>query len=53
MKQENNPLYTLKTVKHDGGNIKVWGAMSWHGIGPQIKIDGNFINRSAKVYYKT
>lgn len=40
MKQENNPLYTVKTVKHGGGNIKVWGGMSWYGVGPLVKIDG-------------
>ena len=41
MKQENNRLYTLKTVKYNGGNIKIWGAMSWHGISLLVKIDGN------------
>ena len=41
VRQENNPLYTLKSVKHGGGNIKVWGTMSWHGIGPLVKINGN------------
>lgn len=28
------PLYTKKTVKHGGGNIKVWGCFSYSGVGP-------------------
>lgn len=26
--------YTIKTVKHGGGNIKVWGCFSYDGVGP-------------------
>lgn len=32
--QELIPKYTIKTVKHGGGNIKLWGAFSWYGVGP-------------------
>ena len=53
MKQENKPLYILKTVKHGVGNIKVWGAMYWHGIGLLFKIDGNLDQYNYKYVFKT
>jgi len=31
---EYNPLYTVKTVKHGGVKIMVWGCFSYHGVGP-------------------
>lgn len=39
--QEFKPQYTKKTVKHGGGNIKLWGSFSWYGVGPLHLIDGN------------
>ena len=41
LKQENNPLYTLKTVKHGGDSINDWEAISCHSNGPLVKINGN------------
>lgn len=38
--EEFNPRYTKKTVSHFGGNIKVWGAFSWRGVGPIVRISG-------------
>lgn len=35
-----DPKYTLETIKHGGGNVMVWGAFSWHGVGPIIRIAG-------------
>lgn len=32
--QELNPRNTIKTVKHGGGNIKIWGCFSYAGVGP-------------------
>jgi hypothetical protein len=29
-----NPKYLVRTVKHGGGKIQVWGSFSWFGIGP-------------------
>ena len=30
-----------KKVKHGGGNIKVWGCISWEGTGRLALVDGN------------
>lgn len=32
--EELNPRCTLGTVKHGGGNIKMWGCFSYSGVGP-------------------
>ena len=38
--QELSPRYTLKTVKHGGGNGIVWGSFSWCGVGSLHRIQG-------------
>lgn len=38
--KELNPRYTIKTVKHAGGNVIVWGCFSWNGVGPLHRIQG-------------
>ena len=38
--QELSPRYTLKTVKHGGGNVIVWGSFSCCGVGLLHKIHG-------------
>lgn len=35
-----NIKYTQKTVKHGSGSLMVWGAFSWHGVRPIVKIEG-------------
>lgn len=35
-----DPRYTIKTIKHGGGNVMVWGAFSWYGVGPIHRIEG-------------
>lgn len=37
---EYDPRYTIKTVKHGGSSIMVWGCFSYRGVGPIHKIDG-------------
>jgi transposase len=37
----------VQTVKHGGGNIMIWGCMTWHGPGFISKIDGGL---DAKLY---
>lgn len=37
--QALNPKYTIKSIKHGGGRILCWGAFSWHGVGPIIRIN--------------
>ena len=36
LKEEN----IQKTVKHEGGNIMVWGCFAWSGIGNLVQIEG-------------
>jgi hypothetical protein len=31
---EYDPRHTVKTLKHGGGNIKIWGCFSFLGVGP-------------------
>ena len=38
--QELSPRYTLKTVKHGGCSVIVWGSFSWCGVGPLHRIQG-------------
>lgn len=34
------PQFTIKTVKHGGASIMVWGCFSYYGVGPIVRIDG-------------
>lgn len=37
---EFKPQYTLKTVKHGGASIMIWGCFSYYGVGPIYRIPG-------------
>ena len=37
---EYKPEHTLKTVKHGGASIMIWGCFSYHGVGPLYRIPG-------------
>ena len=38
---ELDPRYTVKTVKHGGGNIKIWGCFSYNDVGPLFWVKEN------------
>lgn len=38
-KRRFHERYTVKTVKHGGGSVFVWGAFSGHGKGPLLRIE--------------
>jgi hypothetical protein len=41
MNERFNEKYIAPTVKHDGGNVMLWGCFSHHGVGPLQFIDCN------------
>ncbi|VDO70311.1 unnamed protein product [Haemonchus placei] len=41
-----NPRYTRPTVKHGGGSVMVYGAISMNGMGPFLKISGVMTGKS-------
>lgn len=51
-KKKGQPLLEREvapTVKHGGGNIMVWGCMSWNGVGTMVEVEGRM---DAKQYVK-
>lgn len=43
-----SPLYLKMTVKHGGGNVKLWGCFSTKGVGPLVEIVGNMKGQTYK-----
>ncbi|GFT73811.1 transposable element Tcb2 transposase [Trichonephila clavipes] len=33
-------LLSMESVKHGGGSLMVWGAISWRGLGPLVNLHG-------------
>ncbi|CAF1457733.1 unnamed protein product [Rotaria sordida] len=46
--QEYDPVCTVPTVKHGGGNVKVWGCFAWNGVGNLVFINGNMTGEMYK-----
>jgi transposase len=44
-----NSNHVKGTVKHGGGNLKIWGCMTYEGVGYKCRIDGRM---DAKLYTK-
>ena len=47
-KEEYDKKCTVLTVKHAGGNIKVWGCFAWNGVGNLVFIKGNMTGEMYK-----
>ncbi|CAF2519523.1 unnamed protein product [Rotaria sp. Silwood2] len=47
-KEEYDPVCTVPTVKHGGGNVKVWGCFAWNGVGNLVFINGNMTGEMYK-----
>lgn len=39
--EEFLPENVTQTMKHGGGKVNVWGVISYDGVGPLVRIDGN------------
>lgn len=55
-KKEGEPLQAkdfIQTVKHGGGNIKLWGCLTAYGVGPIHKIEGNMNGKMYQNILKT
>ena len=48
LKEEFQPACTVPTVKHERGNVKVWGCFAWNGVGNLTFIDGNMTRYTYK-----
>ena len=40
-KEEYDKKCIVPTVKHGGGNVKVWSCFAWNGVGNLVFIEGN------------
>ena len=44
-KEAYDPTCILPTVKHGGGSVMIWGAISWKSAGPMISLHGRINSR--------
>ncbi len=49
---EFKPQYTVKTVKHGGASIMIWGCFSYYVLGLFITFQGSWISLSTLKYLK-
>lgn len=45
--------YLIPTVKHGGGMIQVWGAFTYYGVGPILRIEGKLTGEKYRQILKT